>query len=362
MKGIIKPDSMTPKERTAAFSRGEEIDRLPCMPQMGVTMAPLIGITTHEYYHSAEKMAELEIQLFKIIRPDCVGVGTTLRGAAEALGSKIGYPENGISYLIDPVIKDIRDADNLNPADPYKDGKLPLVIKALGLVKKELGDLVDVGTDIAAPFSAAAAVVGTENLLKGMIKYPDKVHALLEVVTETNLRIIEAFSRIGVDLGMSDPVASTSLISVKQYRTFVMPYVKKIVDKNRELTGSGTSIHICGRSKGIWESVLETGVTSFSIDNAEDLEEAKNLIGDRVCISGNVKPVDTMKNGTSDDVFREAKECIRKGYDSKKGYVLSTGCQIPMGAPIENIQALMDAARLYGSWPINKELLFSDED
>ncbi|MFD3157820.1 uroporphyrinogen decarboxylase family protein [Haloimpatiens sp. FM7330] len=350
----IKPDQMTPKERMEAFSKGEEIDRILCMPQMGVTMAPLMGITTHEYYHSAERMAELEMFLFNKIRPDSVGVGTTLRGVAEALGSKVGYPENGISYLEEPVLKDIREADNLEPADPYKDGKLPLCIKALKIVKKELGDLVDVGSDIAGPFSAAAAVVGTDKLLRALIKYPKKLHTLLEIVTESNLRIIEAFADIGVGLCMSDPVASSSLISVKQFREFAMPYEKKCIGKMRELTGKGSSIHMCGKSKEIWESLLETGITTLSIDNAEDMEEAKNLIGDRVCIVGNVKPVDTMKNGTVEDVMNEARECINKAHDSKKGFILSTGCQIPMGAPIENIQALMNAAKIYGSYPIKR--------
>ncbi|WP_081896955.1 uroporphyrinogen decarboxylase family protein [Clostridium sp. KNHs214] len=357
MERYIKPDQMTPKERTDAFARGQEIDRIPCMPQMGVTMANLMGITTYEYYHSAERMAELEIFLFEKIRPDSVGVGTTLRGVAEAMGSKIGYPPNGISYLEEPVLKDIRDAHNLLPADPYKDGKLPLCLKALKIVIDKIGHLVDVGSDIAGPFSAAAAVVGTENLLKGMIKYPDKVHTLLEVVTETNLRIVEAFAQYGVGLCMSDPVASTSLISVKQFKEFAMPYQKKCVDKMKELTGKGTTIHICGRSREIWEPILETGITTFSLDNAEDMEEAKNVMGDRVCIVGNLKPVDTMRNGTIEDVMMEAKECIRKSYDSKMGYILSTGCQIPMGTPIENIQALMDAARIYGRCPIDKEIL-----
>ncbi|GAA0116286.1 uroporphyrinogen decarboxylase family protein [Clostridium senegalense] len=356
-KLIIKKDEMTPKERMAAYSKGLEIDRIPCMPQMGVTMAPLMGITTNQYYNSAEYMAELEIFLLNKLGHDSVGVGTTLRGVAEAMGSKIAYPNNGVSYLEEPVLKDIRLVDNLSPADPYKDGKLPLALKALEIIVKKIGDKVDVGSDIAGPLSAAAAVVGTENLLKGMIKYPEKVHTLLEIVTETNLRIVKAFANLGVDLGMSDPVSSTSLISVKQFREFSMPYEKMCVDKMRELSGKGTSIHICGKSKEIWESILETGVSSFSIDNAEDIEEAKKILGPKVCISGNVKPVDTMRNGTIEEIMNEAKLCIKKGYGSPKGYVLSTGCQIPMGTPIENIEAFMNAARIYGRYPINVDEL-----
>lgn len=350
-------DRMTPKERMAAFGKGEAIDRIPCMPQMGVTMAPAVGVPTHIYYTSGEKMAEAEIALFNKIKPDCAGIGTSLRGIAEAMGSKIAYPENGIPYLLEPVLKNIKDVDNLSPADPYKDGKLPLFIKALEILVKEIGHVVDIGSDIPGPISAAAMVVGTENLLKGMIKHPDKVHTLLQIVTETNLRVVKAFAELGVDLGMSDPVASTSLISVKQFREFSMPYEKMCVDKMRELSGRGSSIHVCGKSRDIWESLMETGVTSFSIDNCEDIEEAKNIIGNRVCLAGNVKPVDTMRNGTIAEIRKEARDCIIKGYGSPKGYVLSTGCQIPLGTPIENVIAFMDAARDFGQYPIDIEKL-----
>lgn len=66
--------------------------------------------------------------------------------------------------------------------------------------------------------------------------------------------------------------------------------------------------------------------------------------------------------GTPYDVLRSAKECIRKGYNSPKGFVLTSGCQMPVQTPKENMQALMDAARIFGRYPINKELLYAEEN
>lgn len=56
-------DKLTPKERMTLFSQGKEIDRLPLVPDGGVTMAYYFGKTTYEYYHSAKVMAETEIGL-----------------------------------------------------------------------------------------------------------------------------------------------------------------------------------------------------------------------------------------------------------------------------------------------------------
>lgn len=111
-------DSMTPKERMQAFAKGDSIDRIPCTPSMGVTLSSFIGRNTCEYYHSAELIAELEIALFKKLRHDAVGIGLS-REIAEAMGAKVVYPENDISYVEAPAIKDINDISKLSVIDPY---------------------------------------------------------------------------------------------------------------------------------------------------------------------------------------------------------------------------------------------------
>ncbi len=283
-------EEMTPKERIVAFSKGEEIDRIICVPDMGVTMAPFIGVTARDYYHSAQLMADLEIALFKRLRHDGVSISTSLRGVAEAMGSKVGYPEYGISYLIEPAIKSIDEIESLKVVNPLKDGNLPTLLEAIKLTRDALGDEVDVGAAMSGPFSVAASVVGTENLLKWMIKYPKKVHTLMDIVAESNNRYIEEVAKLGVSIGFADPVSSTSLISPKQFREFSLPALKKNINKIKEKTGGAPGIHICGKSKELWEDVVNAGISNFSIDNAEDLEEAKNIMGDRVVITGNVPP------------------------------------------------------------------------
>ena len=352
---------MTPKERMSAFAQGLETDRIPCVPDMGVIMVPLIGMTLKDYYHSAEGMAEAVIESFRRLRQDGVSITTTLRGIAEAMGSKIRYPENNISFLDTPVVKNIDEIENLKPCNPEKDGRLPLVFKAVRIVIKEIGHEVDVGLSMPGPFTTAASVVGTENLLKWMLKYPDKIHTLLEIITESNNRFIEKAVDIGVGVGISEPISSTSLISAKQFKNFSAPYIKKNVDKMKSLTGNSMGIHICGKSRDIWESVMDTGISSFSIDNAEDLEEAKEIMGDRVTILGNVPPVDVIQRGTKEDVLKSVKECIGKAHNSKKGYILASGCEIPMYTPMENVEALIDGARIYGSYPIKEKLLFNGD-
>lgn len=350
-------DKMTPKERMIAFSKGDEMDRIPIVPDMGVTMSDFIGATTYEYYHSSEVIKDTEVALFKRLRHDSVGVSTTLRGMAEAMGSEIFYPKDNISLLKEPIVKKPEDISKLKLIDPWKDGKLPILLEALQKIRDEIGDEADIGASMTAPFSVCASVIGTDNLLRWIVKKPDIVHKIMDIITLCNDEYIRALGSIGFSTGFCDPVASTSLIKKKHFDEFVLPYFSRNVENVIKYCNSKPTIHICGKSKELWKDIVECGIGNFSIDNCEDLQEAKEIMGDKVCITGNVPPVDALLFGTKEDIDLAVKECVKKAYDSPCGFILSTGCQIPKGTKIENIEHFMEAGKKYGSYPIQKDLL-----
>ena len=111
-------DEMTPKERMEAFSKSEEMDRIPVVPDMGVTMSDFLGYKTWDYYSNSDVIADTEVALFKRFYHDSISVSTTLRGMAEAMGTEIWYPEDSISQLKDPVVKKVEDIEKLKIINP----------------------------------------------------------------------------------------------------------------------------------------------------------------------------------------------------------------------------------------------------
>lgn len=351
----IPKDELTSLERTTLYSQGKDVDRLPCCLDGGETMAPLIGCSIKDYYFSSEKMCQVEEYIHEKFGSDGAGISTSLRGMAEAMGAEIKYNDNNVAQLGKPALR-LSELDKAKLVDVDKDGRLPIILDAVAKVKKRLGDQVSVSCSVTGPFSIAAMVLGTEQLMIGMIKKPEKVHQLMQVIVENNNRLIERIVDMGVGIGFPDPVSSTSLISVEQYRKFSLPYFKQNVDYIKKL-GGGCGLHICGTSRALWEDLRDSGIGAFSLDNVEDLEEAKRVLGGTMGIQGNVPPVDVMRLGTPQDVLRSAKECIRKGWDSPNGFTLTSGCQMPVGTPEENMQALMDAARIFGKYPLDMDLI-----
>ena len=352
----IKKDELTSLERSQLLAKGKEVDRILCCIDSGETLAPMLGFTLPEYYFSAEKMCAVEEYIHKRFGSDGAGLSTTLRGMAEAMGSKIKYMDYNIAQLEKPAISSLDEIYKLKLVDVDKDGRLPVILEGLRMVKEKLGKEVPVSATVTGPFTVAAMVVGTENLLKGMIKTPAKVQELMEIIVENNNRYIQRVLDLEVGIGFADPMSSTSLLRVKQYQKFSLPYFQKNVDYIKK-QGGGCGLHICGTSRKLWDDLINTGIGCFGPDNVESMKEAKEILGPHMAIQGNIPPVEVLRMGTPQDVLKASLKCIREAYDSPCGFTLTSGCQTPMGTPEENLQALMDAARIFGRYPINNDFL-----
>ncbi len=201
---------MTPNERLEGFFSGKPIDRIPCSPMLGETMTQRMGIKACDYQHSATLMAEVEIRCYQMFRHDGVGAGPGLPGLAEAMGTELFFPEYGIPYVVKPVMRD-KALEELTPANPYKDGRLPTVLEALKILKETLSDQVGVGSFVPGPLTTAAAIRGTESLLRELVKEPERAHAVLALATQSALNYIDALCNMGVMPSIAEPAASCSL-------------------------------------------------------------------------------------------------------------------------------------------------------
>ncbi|HHT62745.1 MAG: uroporphyrinogen decarboxylase family protein [Bacillota bacterium] len=341
-------DEMTPLERSEAIAKGESYDRIPCSPSLGEQPTRLIGVTVSQYLSDPKIMAEAQIAAFKMYGQDGVGIGPDQFGLAEALGVKMRYFADDLPQVDEAYIKRIEDISKIKIINPEKDGRFPIYLEALEILQDRIGSLVKIGTGIGGPFTSAALLRGTTNFLRDMQKNPEAVHSLLDITTENILRYLEICWEKGFVSSIGEPFASNDIISPHHFQEFLLPYLKRIGNWFRKKVKKGYSLHICGKTYKIWEDIANSGATSFSLDNVEDLAEAKKIIGHRMSLKGNVPPVEVMFQGRRADIIQAAKACIRKAYDNPKGYTLGTGCRVPLDTKPENIIALMDAARVYG--------------
>lgn len=346
----MKQDKMTPKERIGAFLQGKPIDRIPCAPLILNHTARVLGVKVIEHAKSGEIMGKAHVAAFRKYGQDMITLFSDTAMLSEAMGTKLYFPEDDAPRVDEPVVKTVDDIKKVIPADPHKDGRLPAQLEAVKICAEKAGHDVFVAYCLAAPFTTAALLRGTELFARDTYRNPDMIYELLKISQDSALNFIDAIAEAGGIPALVDPVATGSLISASAFSKFAAPFIKPLVDRIHEI-GYPAILHICGKTHLIFEQMADTGANVLSLDKV-DLAEAKDRVGSRVCLMGNVKPAETLLNGTTDDVDAEAKECIKKAYNNPGGFILSSGCEVPINTPPENILALMNAVRKYGKFPI----------
>ncbi len=329
----------------------KEPDYIPVVPQMTYTTARITGITFQEAMYSAEKMAEALIAGYKAIGYDGIYVGweSSFDLVAEAMGCTLRVPPEGIPTVGERVVNNPSDLDKIKLADPERDGRLPVHLRAIELVRKEAGRDTPLLKYVPGPFTLAGLLRGQEKFLLDLVRNPDLVRGILKPATESSRRFAVAVVERGANIVVvADPLASTSVISPRMFDQFAFPYTKEVVTAVSE-AGGVPSLHICGATTPILKRMADTGARIVELDYLVDLEFAKEEIGRSVCIEGNVNPTRALLSGRPEDVEREARECIIKA-GRGGGFILSSGCEVPLNAPLENVRAMVLAARKYGRY------------
>jgi uroporphyrinogen-III decarboxylase len=138
---------------------------------------------------------------------------------------------------------------------------------------------------------------------------------------------------------------ATNWISPKKFDLF-WPHIKRISDyiiKN----GFIVQYHLDNDYTDVLEYFTEfpKGKIMFHLD-ATDIFKAKEILGDRACLMGNVPPQITGR-GTPKDVENYCREQI-EGCMEGGGYMLGSSCVLPDEIPAENLKAMKDCVMKYG--------------
>ncbi len=126
---------------------------------------------------------------------------------------------------------------------------------------------------------------------------------------------------------------------------FSSAYVKKIVDALQD-ENFIIVLHNCGHTEQLVGSMLSTGCRAFHFGNAVDMLDILPQLPSNVLAMGNIDPANVFRIGTADTVREKTLRLLEK-MEAYPNFVLSAGCDIPYGTPLENVEAFYSALTDY---------------
>ena len=250
---------------------------------------------------------------------------------------------------VEPAIKEKKDLDLLIKYLPKPE---TLNHDNLKEMVDRVGDRGFFMHNFIGVWGEAANMRGLVTLTCDLVEQPDFVKKLSEFLRDRGIRRARHLAKSGVHSLLYDQSWIGMGFSPAQFREFMLPYDKPIVEAARE-AGLLVSYHNCGQGMSFIEDMASTGAESLEtltpkVSSGDfDLAECKRRVGDQITLNGGFNER-ILGEVTPEEVRDEVKRCIDDAAEGGRYVLRSTG-QIFDAAP-GNIEVFTQTAREYGSY------------
>jgi MtaA/CmuA family methyltransferase len=348
--------SFSNRDRVVAAYKRSFADRVPVYPIVASFAGTLDGLSIEEYCTDPARAITAMMNYFERYEPDVMLAYNDLAKEAEAFGCRVKYSD----YVVPSIDQHVLHEDKallakLVMPDPYKTGRLPGFLEQCeALVKAKPPTAI--GAVAVGPWTIAMLLRNPETMLLDTFEDPRFIHDVMGVATDFCKIWGDAIVKTGIGLSFSEPTASISLISPDNYREFVAPYHKQLVDyfKAKKV---GVTAHICGTTYPIYEDLIDCGFSTISFDldqqgdptlYVDQLTRFVEVAKGRAVAIGNVDATKFEKT-SREAMYADVKRCVDAAA-RQSAFILSTSCEIPPKSDPEIVKWFMDAAHDYGRY------------
>lgn len=331
---------MTPKERFIAALSRKQLDRpaVGCVTQsVTVDQMDAVGVHWPAAHTDAQMMATLGAAGAKVFGFENARIPFCLTVEAEVFGAVVDLGKVDRTPMVKKHPYETEATPSF-PKDFTNSGRVKAVIEATKLLKKQVGNELPIVVGTTGPLTIAGHLVGTENLLLMMITEPETVHKFIKVSCEMEKAYLKALVAAGADvIAMSDPSASTDMLSSEMFDEFAKPYTKEVW---QGAEGAKKILHICGDTTLLIDHMIATGCDALSIEEKVDPVKAVELVNGRAALVGNMGVVRPLLQGTPEDCRAHALKIKEAGFN-----VVAPGCGLAARVPKANIEAMVKAIK-----------------
>jgi uroporphyrinogen decarboxylase len=337
--------SLNRKDLFLRACRGERVPRLPVwmMRQAGRYLPEYREIRAKrpflEVCKTPDLALEVSMQPFRRLGVDAVIVFSDILIPAEAMGLKLELGDAGPN-LPEPVRSEA-DIEKLRIFDP--EVETGFLMEAIRRIVREVGPTVPVLGFAGAPWTLACYMVEGRTkegfaAVKGLLYHrPDAFEALLCKIAQATVGYLKAQIAAGAAaVQLFDTWCGE--LSLAEYEAYALPAVSDIIT---QIAGEVPVIYYTKASHHLLPALARSGANVLSVDWRINLREARQILGPRIALQGNVDPA----------VLFGPPETIRQvtlhtaAALGGVGHILNLGHGILPGTPVENAQLFIETGQ-----------------
>jgi uroporphyrinogen decarboxylase len=263
--------------------------------------------------------------------PDAMGLGL--------------YFEEGEGPRFKRPVHTAADVKALAVPDP--ETELRYVMDAVRMIRHALANRIPLIGFSGSPWTLATYMVEggstkTFSRIKGMLySEPQLLHRLLATVADSVTSYLNAQIAAGVQAVMIFDTWG-GVMTPPDYAVFSLWYMEKIIHGlTREFAGKRVPVILFTKGGCQWlEAMADTGADALGIDWSTDLRRARQRVGNRVALQGNLDPSVLY---ASPAVIREKVAEVLAQFGNGSGHVFNLGHGINPDVDPENAGVLVDA-------------------
>jgi MtaA/CmuA family methyltransferase len=338
------------KEQWEIFKKAARLEKLDQVPMALIVDSPWIpgylGIKHMDYFLDPElwfqSNKKINEEFYDIIMVPSWWMEYGMAAEPSALGSKIKFwSDNTPSEY--HTLYHIEDLEKFPEYEVENDAFMGMSLHRMRMHRQRILDLGEVLPFVTSrgPMCTAGFVRGTTDLMIDLVEKPEWAHKLIDLSTRLVIDWLKAQQRALGDtvegIFILDDIVG--FVNEEHYKEFCHPYLKRICDAFPKdwvkLYHNDAEVQAC------LDHLPDCGFNVLNWGKQTDIAEVKDRVGDRMCLMGNVNPLEIGVRGTVEEVREATLDVLEKGGD--RGMILSVGGGTSPGMPRQNIQAMLAA-------------------
>ena len=338
------------REQWETFKKAARLEKLDGVPMALIIDSPWIpgylGLNHMDYYLDPELWFQSNLKIHQEF-PDIIFVPSWwveygMAAEPSALGAKIKFWQDNTPSAYHTLYR-IEDIEDFPEYEVEADAFMGITLHRIRMHRQRILDMGEILPLVTArgPLCTAGFVRGTTEFMIDLVEQPEWAHKLIDRCTRLILDWLKAQRA-----AMGDTVEGLFLlddivgfINEEHYREFAHPYLKRICDAFPadwvKIYHNDADVTAC------LDHLPDCGFNVLNWGKQTDIAEVKQRVGDRMCLMGNVNPLEIGVQGTREEVRAATLEVLEKS--GGEGIILSVGGGTSPGMPRENILAMLQA-------------------